>query len=124
MRFILRSAASSFHQTSDDDSVAPQLKNTSCWVRHNLFKDLDADQRKALLADLAEALRAQANKPQSNPEFQRLLNLTADELEAMIDDIAATGTDVANAIIDEAIILLSSIQSKLLDATAGKRTLH
>lgn len=93
-------------------------------MRHNLFKDLDADQRKALLADLAEALRAQANKPQSNPEFQRLLNLTADELEAMIDDIAATGTDVANAIIDEAIILLSSIQSKLLDATAGKRTLH
>lgn len=79
-------------------------------MSHPFFEDLDVEQRKLVLTDLASALREQANRPQNNAEFQRLLRLTATELESVADDIAETGTDTANAIINEAMMLLASVQ--------------
>jgi len=79
----------------------------------NFFEDLNVEQRKFVLTDLATALREQANRPQNNVEFQRVLRTTANELENMADDIAETGTDTANAIINGAMMLLASVQKSL-----------
>lgn len=87
------------------------------------FEDLDVEQRKFVLIDLATALREQANRPQNNVEFQRVLRTIAKELESMADDIAETGTDTANAIINEAVMLLASVQ-KSLSGAPQTHTIH